>query len=484
MRGRLTLFLLAVSGGLLLGQTELRIESTAGEPLPYATIRIGDAGGTADERGIWTLPPDALDRDSLHVTYAGYTSISTTIGRLSDGGFLLSLSPAALFQITVVGRRDERLDRVSAAVEVVDEAAIQSVQALRTTDALADLTGAYVQQSQLGGGSPILRGFEANRVLLVVDGVRMNNAIYRSGHLQNAITVDPLALERMEVIYGAGSLAYGSDALGGVIHFRTRNPDFRASTQVRSLNGEIAMLGSTAAEARSFSGRLEYGDENWAGLTLVSHLANGSLRAGGNGPADFPQFGRRNEVVRRVAGIDSVLFNAQPLRQVGTAYNQTNLLQKLRFRLVADLELSVNLQASTTSDVPRYDALTERRAGAPRWAEWYYGPQTRLLGAIQLSDRRPTRLYTRATYSISQQFIEEDRITRRFRSDLRENSLVDVHVSNIQVDLTKELRRVTLRYGIDARHDRVRSEAFHESLETTATVDPLPPPLPWRRQPA
>ena len=76
-----------------------------------------------------------------------------------------------------------------------------------------------VQKSQGGGGSPVIRGFEANRVLLVLDGVRMNNGIFRSGHLQNAITVDPNSLERVEIIYGSSSVGYGSDALGGVVHY-------------------------------------------------------------------------------------------------------------------------------------------------------------------------------------------------------------------------------------------------------------------------
>ena len=76
-----------------------------------------------------------------------------------------------------------------------------------------------MQKSQSGGGSPLIRGFEANRVLLVIDGVRMNNAIYRSGHVHNAISIDANSLERTEVIFGPSSVGYGSDALGGVIHF-------------------------------------------------------------------------------------------------------------------------------------------------------------------------------------------------------------------------------------------------------------------------
>ena len=81
-----------------------------------------------------------------------------------------------------------------------------------------------VQKSQGGGGSPVIRGLRQIGVLLVLDGVRMNNGIFRSGHLQNAITVDPNSLERVEIIYGSSSVGYGSDALGGVVHYYTKTP--------------------------------------------------------------------------------------------------------------------------------------------------------------------------------------------------------------------------------------------------------------------
>src|SRR5688572_5521571 len=94
----------------------------------------------------------------------------------------------------------------------------------------ADLLGqtgtVFIQKSQLGGGSPMIRGFATNRVLLVMDGVRMNNAIYRSGNLQNVISIDPLSTETAEIIFGPGSLIYGSDAIGGVMDFHTLEPRF------------------------------------------------------------------------------------------------------------------------------------------------------------------------------------------------------------------------------------------------------------------
>ena len=90
----------------------------------------------------------------------------------------------------------------------------------QTTAELLTHTGnVLVQKSQLGGGSPVIRGFEANKVLLVVDGVRMNNAIFRGGHLQNVITMDNTILDKTEILFGPSSVMYGSDALGGVIAF-------------------------------------------------------------------------------------------------------------------------------------------------------------------------------------------------------------------------------------------------------------------------
>lgn len=354
---------------------------------------------------------------------------------------------------TVIGRRDELAADLPYQVELIGAAAQQRVQSLTTADALASLSGVYVQKSQLGGGSPIVRGFEANRVLLMVDGVRMNNAIYRNGHLQNIITVDPNVLTRTEVIYGAGALAYGSDAIGGVVHFRTRSPEYRPEGGTAGyLNSNL----SSAARAVNLAAGIDYGGKRWAGLTSVSTTRFGDLRAGANRPDNYSDFGLRTDYVIG----DSVVSNPHPQRQVGSGYTQYNLLQKLRYRIADRLEVQANLQYSTTSDVPRYDALTERRGGVLRWARWDYGPQTRILASLRLDDRRATRLYDVASYLLSYQFVEEDRLQRRLGDPVEEVSLVDVGSYNLQVDYRKRLLPGTdLRYGLDLRHDVVRATA-------------------------
>ena len=369
-------------------------------------------------------------------------------------------SSILLESAVVVGRRDEAAGTLPYRVEVIQDAERRRVQSLTTADALASLSGVYVQKSQLGGGSPVLRGFEANRVLLVVDGVRMNNAIYRNGHLQNAITVDPNGLERIEVIYGAGALAYGSDAIGGVVHFRTRQPDYRPEGGTAGY-----AQGNFGSVARSVNvaGGIDYGGARWAATTQYALTRFGDLRAGGYRPDKYGDFGLREEYVEGEAVVD----NPNPQRQVGSGYTQYNLLQKVRYRLREGLELGANLQFSTTGDVPRYDALIERRGGQLRWARWDYGPQTRVLASLRLDDRRPTGLYDVATYLVSYQFVEEDRLQRRLGSPVLEESLVDVGSWNAQLDYAKSLgERTELRYGFDGRADRVDAVASPPSEST------------------
>ena len=365
-----------------------------------------------------------------------------------------------LSEATVVGRRNEPPATLPYQLELVSDSARRQVQALTTADALANLSGVYVQKSQLGGGSPVLRGFEANRVLLVVDGVRMNNAIYRNGHLQNAITVDPNVLDRIEVIYGAGALTYGSDAIGGVVHFRTHTPDYRPEGGTA---GYVQTNLASAARAVNLAGGIDYGGARWAATTQLSYSRFGDLRAGGNRPAAYGDFGLRTEYV---AG-DEVVANSDPQRLVGSGYTQYNLLQKLRIRLTDRLELTANLQFSTTGDVPRYDALTERRGGQLRWARWDYGPQTRALTSLRLTDRQVVGLYDVASYLLSYQFIEEDRLQRRLGDPLLQEDRVNVGSWNLQVDYRKRLGATTnLHYGIDGRAERVVSEAIPTTLPT------------------
>ena len=146
-----------------------------------------------------------------------------------------TLTEKTLGEVVVSANKfSERKRNVNQKIDIITAKAIAGINAQNTGDLLINTGNVFVQKSQQGGSSPVIRGFEASRVLLVVDGIRMNNAVYRAGHLQNVITVDQNMLERVEVLYGPASTLYGSDALGGVIHLRTKSPLLSTTGKIRS----------------------------------------------------------------------------------------------------------------------------------------------------------------------------------------------------------------------------------------------------------
>ncbi|MFM7727535.1 MAG: TonB-dependent receptor plug domain-containing protein, partial [Flavobacteriales bacterium] len=145
--------------------------------------------------------------------------------------------PIQLNEIVIsYNKIEEKKSQIAQPIELIDSKTIARSQAQTTADLISQTGSVLVQKSQQGGGSPIIRGFEASRILLVVDGVRMNNLIYRAGHLQNIMTVDNIALDRAEILFGPSSTQYGTDALGGTIHLFTKKPilssDDKPLTQV------------------------------------------------------------------------------------------------------------------------------------------------------------------------------------------------------------------------------------------------------------
>ena len=125
-----------------------------------------------------------------------------------------------------VNKVEEQKNKVAQQVQVLSASEIANTQAQSTAEVISNTGNVHVQKSQLGGGSPNIRGFEGNRVVLMIDGVRMNNLIYRGGHMQDLIKTDNNILDRVEVLFGPSSTVYGSDALGGTILLYTKKPQF------------------------------------------------------------------------------------------------------------------------------------------------------------------------------------------------------------------------------------------------------------------
>ncbi len=369
--------------------------------------------------------------------------------------------------VVVAGRLPERRADVPVPITTISSIDIQRWNAQTSADVLQQTGQVFVQRSQMGGGSPVLRGFEANRVLIVVDGVRMNNAIYRSGHLQNVITLDPNVQNRVEVLYGAGSVMYGSDALGGVMHFQTKNAEFAQNGKLQVAGGAFTRFSSANSE-KSLHANVNLGWAKWASLTSMTASDFGDLRAGRRGNP-FQSFEwQRNVYAARLNNRDTALVNARPEVQIGSAYRQLDLLQKVSFRPNAHATHTLNLQYSTSSDVPRYDRLSEIGTdGRPSFAEWYYGPQKRLFTTYKWQTTRKTALYDDAQVILSYQNIEESRYSRRFGNNNLTARVESLNIYGLNADLLKKTgEKTVLNYGAEWYFNDVRSTARRENILT------------------
>ncbi|MFK5982153.1 MAG: TonB-dependent receptor plug domain-containing protein, partial [Flavobacteriaceae bacterium] len=176
-----------------------------------------------------------------------------------------------------------------------------------SADLLESSGNVFIQKSQLGGGSPIIRGFSTNRLLIAVDGVRFNNAIFRGGNVQSIISIDPFTIDHTEIILGPGSVVYGSDAIGGVMNFYTKDAKF-SFIEGTSFSGNATVRYATASEEKTGHIDLNIGLKEWAFLTSVSYTDFGDLKMGKYGPDDY----LRPEYVETIDGVDVVVTNDDP----------------------------------------------------------------------------------------------------------------------------------------------------------------------------
>lgn len=215
---------------------------------------------------------------------------------------------------------EQEKENVSQQILSINRRTIEFQNPQTTADLLASSGEVYVQKSQLGGGSPKLRGFAANSVLLVVDGVRMNNAIFRSGNLQNVINIDANALASSEVIFGPGSVIYGSDALGGVMDFHTIDPNWSSDGQAH-ISGNFLGRYSSAANERTGHVDLAVSKEKFTFFHSTSFTAFDDLRAGARRSKAYEGAFERTFYASRIDGQDRLVANDDVNVQRFSGYN-------------------------------------------------------------------------------------------------------------------------------------------------------------------
>lgn len=399
----------------------------------------------------------------------GHKSIAQSYEELIRGESTIFLehSNLNLDEVVISGTRWNQISTNVPSKVVSIGAEEVELQNPQTAADLLSLSGkVYVQKSQQGGGSPMIRGFATNRLLYTVDGVRMNTAIFRGGNIQNVISLDPFAIENTEVLFGPGSVIYGSDAIGGVMSFQTLDPEL-------SLNDETFVSGSALGRYASANNEktghfhVNVGWEKWALVSSISHWDYDHLRQGSHGPDDY----LKAYHVVRADSADHVVNQSDPLLQVPSAYSQINFMQKVRFKPNENWNFEYGFHYSETSTYGRYDRHNRVRNGTARYAEWNYGPQKWMMNNLNVTHAGNNSLYDQMTIRLAQQSFEESRIDRSLNSDERTTNTEEVEAYSVNLDFVKVMNAGhKLFYGVEYVQNDVISTGMLTDISTNLST--------------
>ncbi|NIM51811.1 MAG: TonB-dependent receptor [Gemmatimonadales bacterium] len=375
-------------------------------------------------------------------------AVSTTFNLAQQDSIPVRDSIVLLEELVVSGTRSGEAPRLeqpmalSIAVPSLRERAAGTVAA----NLLRDLAGVQVQQTSAGQGAVILRGLIGNQVLLLVDGIPMNNGTYRDGPGQYLATIDPEAIERIEVIRGPASVLYGSDAQGGAVNIITRPHPYSGARSIR-------LSGSASSADRGYRARVSAGVIG----SRLSVAVGGTLISAGD--------------LRAGEGLGA---------QVPTRFDAEGLDAEVTYHLDGHHVLEGVVQHFAMHDVPRYDRYVDFRAPAlGRDAEHLFEPQIRQLAYARytFAPRRPALTRLEATVSLTAQREGRSQIKLTDSGtpeDLRTGWRDDVYTPGVSLVgsslVTLGGRTVMLTWGGDFYHDRLNTRGHTEVISTGTQV--------------
>ncbi len=461
----LLLFFISLSAS---GQQIVVLDADSGFPIVNAVVFNQDKSKTVvtDFDGKCDL---SLFSKNERITFRhiSYETFKTSPAQIIKRGnsVYLSLKPEQLDEVVMsISKWEQQRKDVPQKILSLSAKEIAFTNPQTAADLLQNSGKVFVQKSQLGGGSPLIRGFATNRVLISVDGVRLNTAIFRGGNVQNIISIDPFTIKNTEVIFGPGSVIYGSDAIGGVMNFFTHEPKL-SNTDSLTLSGNVSHRFSTANTENTTHLDFNYGKKNWAAYTSFTYNDFGDLRTGANGPDAF----LRNNFVVRQDGQDVLVENDNPRLQTPSGYNQVNFLQKFKYKPNNIWDYNLGLYYSTTSDYDRFDRLIRpgRDGTGLRSAEWFYGPQEWFMGNFQITKKGKGKFYDGLKITTAYQHFEESRNDRDFQDTQLFSRIEDVDALSANIDFeNKKIGNLRLYYGAEYIFNLVSSEAFQRNIET------------------
>tara|TARA_Y100000590_G_scaffold424000_1_gene530432 strand:- start:6362 stop:8629 length:2268 start_codon:yes stop_codon:yes gene_type:complete len=337
-----------------------------------------------------------------------------------------------LEDVVVTASRAERdVVDVPESVSLVSFREIRERNSKTSAEALHEEPGVFIQKTNHGGGSAIIRGLSSNQILLLVDGIRLNNSVYRLGNHQYLTTVDNQMIERMEVVRGPTSVLYGSDALGGTINLITKKP--RRINQDKTFDLKSFLRYATADQEKTVRGEATTGNNRLLLSSAFSLKQFGHLRRGSNG--DDPEISG-HDLVQSPSGFDAIDIDV-----------------KLTSQLSKEQKVTVAHQSSSQTNVPRYDKY--HYSGYHRWV---YHPQKRALTYAIYEKTGGLKLFDALRTNISLHIQREGRESQKEETSSFKKELDHVNSQGVSLSGVKELGRHLLVAGGEVYRDRVSSK--------------------------
>ncbi len=481
-----TIFLLFfLISNSIIGQELIVLDFETQKPILNVAIFNADKSktGVTDFDGKFNIKAFS-ENERITFKHLGHEIFKSTKEQIFKKGSKVYLIPdtQVLDEVVMsISKWEQQKKDIPQKVISIDAKSIVFTNPQTSADLLRQSGKVFVQKSQLGGGSPMIRGFSTNRLLLSVDGVRMNNAIFRSGNLQNVISIDPFTVKSTEVIFGPGSVIYGSDAIGGVMNFLTQKVKF-SSTKNNIFSGSATYRYSTANKENTAHVNFNFGKNKWAFLTSISYNEFGDLKMGKYGLDSY----LRKTYVETIDGEDFEVDNSDDRIQNPTGYNQINLLQKIGFKPNSNWNLNWSNYYSETSNYSRYDRLIRPNSDEDglRSAEWYYGPQKWFMSNLQFNKNGKGRFYDGLKITTAYQFFEESRNDRDFQDLVRYTTEEKVDALSANIDFeNKRIGDLRLYYGAEYIFNKVHATGSQEDIETNdteATASRYPDGATWQ----
>jgi hemoglobin/transferrin/lactoferrin receptor protein len=466
----LTIFFVLFSV-LVYGQEILVISEQNGQAIEQVLLTNQNQNKTAVSNHSGVIDLSAFNaQDSLIFHHATFYDYSISYSKaLKQKVIQLHPKQFKLKEVVISASKwEENIQEIPNKIEKLDSKAIELSNPQTSADLLKNTAGVYIQKSQMGGGSPMIRGFAANSILLMFDGVRLNNSIYRSGNLQNIITIDPFSLQSSEVIFGPGAIVYGSDALGGVIDFHSKEIVLDTSDRLKAQGQVLSRYSSSNQEK---TGHIDFSvtKGKWGSFSSISYSNFDDQIMGNIGPSEY----ERLYYVERVNNTDQIVVNNNPNKQVYSGYSQLNLLQKIKFQANKDLSFDYSFYYTKSSDIPRYDRLIQMNVDHLKYAEWYYGPQEWMVNSLKVNSNKVTPLWDGFKFQFSNQGYKESRINRKFESTDLKSRKESLKISSLNADFNKKFSPdFFFFYGLEASSDHLKSTAFSKDI-TTNQLSPL-----------